>query len=387
MKKATVFLLILLIILPVSTARAESGQLIKGESSNSVYYKAVDGKRYVFPNEKIYYSWYADFSGVVTLSDEELANIPMGGNVFYKPNSRLVKITTDPKVYWVDKFGVLRHILSEKAAQDLFGSDWISQIDDLPDVFFANYTIGAPIDSDFTIEITEDWTIDDNQGLTASKDNQTQEEQEAADKEKESQKTADQDQQPESINLTVIVKNQDAVLSWFVQGGNVDYGFVIVKSEQENPSYPDDEYVKLVDSTATSYIWENLPNGSALHFRICRLNSDGTCGTYSDDESVVIGVSDKVPKITLNGSVENGVAKLSWDTEWLSPNYGFYLVRGSNENPKYPTHVNLWLDKTKESYDWQGLSAGTYYFRVCRYTGTTDDQCEYYSNNLELTIE
>src|SRR4030042_1358452 len=146
MKKAIFLILALgLILWPLGAVKAtavSSGELIKGQSFSAVYYKAVDGKRYVFPNQKIYNSWYTDFSGVTQISDTELAAISMGGNVFYKPNSRLVKITTDPKVYWVDEFGVLRHVAPEAVAQTLFGSDWINQVDDLPDAFFAGYTIG-----------------------------------------------------------------------------------------------------------------------------------------------------------------------------------------------------------------------------------------------------
>lgn len=367
----------------LATPSVSSGELIKGESFKAVYYKATDGKRYVFPNQRIYFSWYTDFSTVTIISDEELAAIPLGGNVYYRPNSRLVKITTDPKVYWVDRFGELRHILSEKVAQDLFGTDWISQIDDLPDAFFAGYTTGEPLDSSSLIEDPGVWTIDDNQGITAQKEDYQKEEEE----EEEKEELVDKGEQPENINLTVITDNQNAVLTWFVTGGNTNYGFIILKSEEKNPSYPDDDYAKLLDSTATGYTWKSLPTGSAYHFRVCRLNSDGSCGTYSDDESVAFGTSSKTPSITLSGQVVSGVAKLSWQTYWLSPNYGFYLARDTNPNPKYPTHASIWIEKHRDNYDWSGLSVGTHHFRICRYNGTTYNTCSYYSNDLELEIK
>jgi hypothetical protein len=75
----------------------------------------------------------------------------MGGNMTYRPGARLVKITTDPRVYAVSRYGVLRWVTSESLASSLYGPRWAQLVDDIPDVFFVNYTIGAPImtSSDF----------------------------------------------------------------------------------------------------------------------------------------------------------------------------------------------------------------------------------------------
>ena len=88
-------------------ASINSGDLIKISSSSAVYYYANNGSRYVFPNEKIYFSWYSNFSGVKTISDVEMANILIGGNIFYRPGTRLIKIQSDPRVYAVEPQGML----------------------------------------------------------------------------------------------------------------------------------------------------------------------------------------------------------------------------------------------------------------------------------------
>lgn len=126
------------------------GDLIKA-SRPSVYYYGADGKRYVFPNERTFKSWYLDFSGVKKITDTELAAIAIGGNVTYRPGVKMVKIETDPKVYALGKGGLLRWIASEEIALSLYGANWAQQIDDLPDEFFTNYTVGSPINnvSDF----------------------------------------------------------------------------------------------------------------------------------------------------------------------------------------------------------------------------------------------
>ncbi|GEM_PF-3375510 len=141
-------LLAALILFPLSAhmvaAAPQTGSLIKA-SGPTVYYYAADGKRYVFPTEKTFFTWYSDFSGVNTITDSELGAIPVGGNVTYRPGTRLIKVTTDPKVYAVDTGRKLRWIQTEQAANQLFGAGWNTKIDDLPDTFFINYDLGAPI--------------------------------------------------------------------------------------------------------------------------------------------------------------------------------------------------------------------------------------------------
>jgi len=135
----------------MTTTVFDAGSLIKG-SGPAVYYYAENGKRYVFPNSKTYFTWYSDFSGVVQIPDRMLSTIPIGGNVTYRPGVKMVKITTDPRVYIVDSGAVLRHVASEEIAKTLYNLNWNNQIDDVPDAFFTNYTIGNPVDqaSDFS---------------------------------------------------------------------------------------------------------------------------------------------------------------------------------------------------------------------------------------------
>ncbi len=139
---------------------ATAGQLVKlkCDSSNksicsAVYYVGNDGKRYVFPTEKTYLTWYSDFSGVKEISATELASYRIGGNVTYKAGMKMVKITTDPKVYVITKGGVLKAIPSETVAKALFGALWNKQIDDVPDAFFINYKVGMALvtENDYVI--------------------------------------------------------------------------------------------------------------------------------------------------------------------------------------------------------------------------------------------
>lgn len=136
-----------LVIAPKANASASAGDLIKMAGLSSVYYLGSDGKRYVFPNSTTYFSWYPDFSGVITIPASELQSYPLGGNVTMRAGTNLVKVTTDPSVYAVTPNGVLRKIQSEADASALYGANWNKRVVDVPDAFFTNYTIGTPLAS------------------------------------------------------------------------------------------------------------------------------------------------------------------------------------------------------------------------------------------------
>lgn len=147
-----------------------SGDLIRGTSFSAVYYMGADGFRYVFPNDKTYFTWYTDFDSVKFLSDADLAKIQMGGNVTYKTNVRMIKINSDPKVYFVGHNGDLYNVPDETTAATLFGSTWNKQIDDVPDGFFSNYTVtGDDVDAS-VIALTapaSGYSINDDKDLIA----------------------------------------------------------------------------------------------------------------------------------------------------------------------------------------------------------------------------
>ena len=132
---------------PTTSYDSTPGQLIKAVGNSSVYYLSSNGKRYTFPQDKVFFSWYPDFSSVKTVSESELASHQIGGNMHYRSGSSLVKVTTDPRVYAVQPNGILRWIPNEATALKLYGSTWNKNINDLPDAFFAppNYNIGEAL--------------------------------------------------------------------------------------------------------------------------------------------------------------------------------------------------------------------------------------------------
>lgn len=158
-----------------ASAAPQPGSLVKlacasgagvSDPCRSVYFFGSDGKRHAFPHEKVYFTWYADFAGVQTVSATFLASLPLGSDVTPRPGERMVKFLTDPKTYAVALGGTLRWISTEAAASALYGPSWNAQVDDVSDAFFADYRFGPDIasaaDFDRAAETAAAATIDDD---------------------------------------------------------------------------------------------------------------------------------------------------------------------------------------------------------------------------------
>ncbi|MFH2062829.1 MAG: hypothetical protein ABIJ46_01600 [bacterium] len=156
--------LCLLLALPVAAAAAvRPGDLVKlpddrnpdTQHDTAVYYVGSGGFRYVFPNLNTYRTWYDGFGSVREISSGEMAALRIGGTVAYRSGTRLVKVQTDPQVYAVEPGGWLRSIGSEATAIELYGPNWSSRVDDLPDAFFSGYRVGpglsAPVYPDGSV--------------------------------------------------------------------------------------------------------------------------------------------------------------------------------------------------------------------------------------------
>lgn len=127
----------------------------------AVYYVTADNQRHAFPNSKIFFTWYADFDTVVTVSAAEMSAHQLGENVTYHPGTRMIKFPSVNTVYAVAQGGELRAVKSEDVAVSLYGSAWNTKIDDLSEAFYSNYTFGKTIlsSADYSVDgVTSDTT-------------------------------------------------------------------------------------------------------------------------------------------------------------------------------------------------------------------------------------
>lgn len=126
-------------------AKALTGKLMKATNSPAVYLAANDGKRYVFFGEGQYFSWFKNFNSVQNVSSAAVASMPLGGNVLYRPGSRLLKVASSPRIYAVGKDGAIHWVTSEEVVIAVFGTYWKQQIDIIDEAALADYPVGAPI--------------------------------------------------------------------------------------------------------------------------------------------------------------------------------------------------------------------------------------------------
>lgn len=137
---------------PMQVGAASDGDLIKTDSVSAVYYLA-GGKRYVFPTEATYFSWYSDFSGVTTISQSELENYPLAANITMRPGTKLVQevsmgspwTVVSSKVYAVEPNGELVQVPSAEVASALYGANWEKRIAGVPSAFFTSYKNNAKV--------------------------------------------------------------------------------------------------------------------------------------------------------------------------------------------------------------------------------------------------
>lgn len=140
----------------ITTVSSDAGKILKAicpqsasadHPCHAVYYIGNDGKRHSFPNSRVYFTWYSNFDSVQEVAPDALSQYPLGTNVTYRAGVRMVKFTTDPKVYAVARGAVLRWIKTEALAQAFYGNDWNQKIDDIADAYYTNYTFGIEINS------------------------------------------------------------------------------------------------------------------------------------------------------------------------------------------------------------------------------------------------
>ena len=190
-------------------------ELIKG-SADTVYYIGQDNMRYVFPNQKVYMSWYENFDAVRTIDDADVNAASIAGVVRYRPGVRMIKVPDDPKVYTVSAQGLVRHVKDEDIAKALYGTAWNTHIDDmLASLFVSNYSFGAEISDasqyDPAAQTAAATTISADFGLidtTTESSEPSGDDQSSGDE--EDQETSDPEPDPDPIAVPTLYKDIEA---------------------------------------------------------------------------------------------------------------------------------------------------------------------------------
>ncbi len=119
-----------------------AGSLLTLESleKGAVYLIGVDEKKYMFPDEKTFMTWYENFADVITVNQETLDAYPEGGQVPYKAGVKLMTHKNTNNVYTVGENGQLIQISDEATAVKFYGSHWQDLVNDVdPGIFAVAY--------------------------------------------------------------------------------------------------------------------------------------------------------------------------------------------------------------------------------------------------------
>ncbi|RMH18729.1 MAG: hypothetical protein D6698_06620, partial [Gammaproteobacteria bacterium] len=126
------------------------GWYIRSYNNPTVYY-VQEGSliRRPFWDATTFMTWADSWSEVIWVTDATLPTLTLGQPMLPQPGVALVKVQSDPRVYWVEEDAdgsyLLRHIANESVASQIFGSAWADYIIDVSVGIFSHYTVGEDI--------------------------------------------------------------------------------------------------------------------------------------------------------------------------------------------------------------------------------------------------
>ncbi len=125
-----------------------AGQYIRGYNYDTVYYVTDDLTRRPFWDATTFMTWGNSWDDVIWVSDATLSTLPMSDPMLSRPGVVLIKIQSDPNVYWIEagasefETATLRWIPSEELAIRLAGSNWADYVLDIESTTFSRFIIG-----------------------------------------------------------------------------------------------------------------------------------------------------------------------------------------------------------------------------------------------------
>lgn len=190
-----------------------------------------------------------------------------------------------------------------------------------------------------------------------------------------------------SLVITLVKGGADgkAYFEWKDSSSTAKGYKIVYSTSVAAPAYPADPYFSISDPKVRSAFVDGA-SGTKYIYRICRF--DGTkCTSYSAPYIFTfpgnISVNDSdINTITVRG-VSSGVVQISWTATGSFPNGFKLLYSKSNSLPTLSDGVITISDGAARSVIFNGDAAETYYFRVCKYTGS---DCANYSPVIDFTL-
>lgn len=113
--------------------------LVRLTETGDVYYKAKDGKRYIFVTNLVVNSWFGEIPSIQEQTIKEMEMSPLGGQISVRPGT-LITTETDPNVY-IALGGKSIKRITEQQISNFYGNDVSSFKIDLANYYFTAYTV------------------------------------------------------------------------------------------------------------------------------------------------------------------------------------------------------------------------------------------------------
>jgi hypothetical protein len=202
-------------------------------------------------------------------------------------------------------------------------------------------------------------------------------------------------------------------VSWNADG-DFSSGFQVLWSvSNQSPTFPADSSTYVSDPVTRSITFR-ADAGRTYYVRVCRY-VNGSCDVYSDVKTVTMAGSVQNPQplnrppfnnnnnspsytyptatagtvspyITITGmrSTGNGAAVLYWQAYGEFDSGFKILYSTASSQPTYGDYSYYSASGSSRSVAVSGTAGSTYYFRICRFTGSS---CDTYSNVYSFTFQ
>lgn len=146
----------------------------------------------------------------------------------------------------------------------------------------------------------------------------------------------DEPEQPPSIEMAGAVSDSVVDLEWRIDDGDDYERLVLVRSEETEPSYPEDEIARFADTSIRSASDDSIMGGVTYQYRLIAVGESGPAA-FSNTVVLTVPVPEPQPEpasISLVSSLSAGGVTLEWSVSGARVSSGFVIERVVDRAPE-----------------------------------------------------